>query len=138
MICKPKKVEFSEIWSFFGVGPEPPPLGNRPRKKDRERREAWQASVSACADTQRKLQSMWDDEATDAIVVFEVLDMCSSAFGMRQAMVVGPTRSLKSVADCEDKHLGDVPSLFAYPQYYCIKEGKEYGSTKAVEPRVGV
>lgn len=50
----------------------------------------------------------------DALVCFENLDMCSSRFGDRTCMVVGPSNTTK-LADLETRRLGDLPSNFQYP-----------------------
>ena len=63
----------------------------------------------------------------DAVVCFEVLQMDSSKFGHRQALIVGPGCTYK-VSDIEGAgfRLGDVPSRFAYPValWFSGKENK--------------
>jgi len=57
----------------------------------------------------------------EAIVCCECLDMCSSQFGQRSALVVGPSNSwtLDFIVDPENGfRLGDVPSRFQYPVAY--------------------
>lgn len=52
------------------------------------------------------------------LVLFENLDFCSSNFGQRTALIVGPgcTYTLEQAAG---NRLGDVPSRFQYPVAYC-------------------
>lgn len=57
-----------------------------------------------------------------AVVLFENVDLCSSHLGERTAMVVGPTCTYKTVADCEGHHLHDLPSMRQYPQVWCPAE----------------
>lgn len=54
------------------------------------------------------------------IVVLEVLQMDSSAFGHRTALRVGPERTftLDDVLDTPGYRLGTTPSQFHYPLYY--------------------
>ncbi len=52
------------------------------------------------------------------IVCFENLQMDSSAFGARTAVMVGPTCTYKSVDELREGHLGQVPSMFQYPTCY--------------------
>lgn len=55
----------------------------------------------------------------EAVVCFMNEAMDSSSFGERQALVVGPSNTFKSVADCEGKWLKDLPSQRQYPQNWC-------------------
>lgn len=52
--------------------------------------------------------------ADTGVVVFEYLDMNSSQYGNRTAMICGPQRSYTLEEACEGR-LGDVPSRFEYP-----------------------
>jgi hypothetical protein len=64
------------------------------------------------------LKNMVATEGTDGIMVYEVLDMSSSAFGARHFMVFGPTRTYKTAEAAADGHLNDLPSQRAYPTAY--------------------
>lgn len=55
----------------------------------------------------------------EAVVVFENVDFCSSQFGARSALPVGPSNTFKSVSDTEGKWLNDLPSQRQYPQAFC-------------------
>ena len=55
----------------------------------------------------------------EAVVIFENVAFDSSAFGDRQALVVGPSNTFKSVEFCEGKWLNDLPSQRQYPQAFC-------------------
>jgi hypothetical protein len=56
----------------------------------------------------------------EAVVCMENLDMCSSQFGARTAMIVGPgcTYQLSQIETLPNFRLGDVPSRFQYPTAY--------------------
>jgi len=56
----------------------------------------------------------------EALVMFENQDFCSSEFGRRQCLVVGPSNTFKSVEDCKGKWLNDLPSQRQYPASYCL------------------
>ena len=53
-----------------------------------------------------------------ALVLFENVQMDSSAFGRRTALAVGPNCTYKSVAACEGRWLNDSPSQRQYPQKF--------------------
>jgi hypothetical protein len=61
-----------------------------------------------------KLSNARQTQGTDALVLFENLDMCSSHLGERTALRVGPGCSL-SLEQAAEQHLGSVPSIFQYP-----------------------
>jgi len=54
----------------------------------------------------------------DAVVMFENVQLDSSALGRRTALVVGPGRTAKSVEACAGKWLNDLPSQRQYPQCF--------------------
>jgi hypothetical protein len=54
-----------------------------------------------------------------ALVVFENLDMSSSALGERSVLIVGPNRTYKTPEACEGQRIGDVPSRFKYATQFC-------------------
>lgn len=54
----------------------------------------------------------------EGVVVFENQMMGSSELGMRSAVVVGPSNTYKSIADCEGKWINDLPSRRQYASYY--------------------
>lgn len=65
-------------------------------------------------DTQEKIcQQIIHYDATH-VVLAENIDMCSSQFGKRTAMLVGPNNTYKTVEECEGKWLGDLPSVRQY------------------------
>lgn len=61
---------------------------------------------------------------TDGVACMTVLDMSSSSLGMRTALVFGPERSCKT-EELPNRHLGDVPSRFQYPEFCWFKPGCE-------------
>lgn len=68
------------------------------------------------AETFQAIQRAWrSNQTATALVRFTVQDFCSSMRGHRQFLFVGPDNSIKSWEDSQDKHLGDVPSRFHYP-----------------------
>jgi hypothetical protein len=56
-----------------------------------------------------------DLPGTDGAVVFENLQLDSSALGQRTAVVYGPGRSAKTYAELGATHLNDLPSRRQYP-----------------------
>lgn len=66
------------------------------------------------------------------IVVLEVLQMDSSAYGHRTALRVGPERTftLESVLDTPGFLLGTTPSQFHYPIYYAKHPGRSKTTTE--------
>jgi len=82
--------------------------------------------------TQAELLELFDSEVhaqvallaslagTSHIVVVENEDMCSSHFGARSALAVGPGRTFtfEQASDVAFR-TGDVPSRFQYPRFYC-------------------
>ncbi len=52
------------------------------------------------------------------VVCFENLQMDSSAFGARTALMVGPTCTYKTVDEIRERRLGELPSVFQYPTCY--------------------
>jgi hypothetical protein len=67
------------------------------------------------------IQRLAQSEDTTGLVVFENLQMDSSQFSNRTAMVVGPTRTYKTVEACEGQHLYDLPSQRQYATCYWSK-----------------
>lgn len=61
------------------------------------------------------LQAKLADPQVEHIVVYECLQMDSSSFGARTALVVGPTWTYRTLAEAAAGRLGDVPSRFQYP-----------------------
>lgn len=63
----------------------------------------------------------------EAVVCMEVLQMDSSCFGMRSALIVGPDCSyqLAQIETHPNFRLGDVPSRFQYPTAYWLVTPKE-------------
>jgi len=57
----------------------------------------------------------------EGMIVFENIQMDSSAFGDRSAVIYGPSCTLKSPADVDGKWLGDLPSQRKYPVYFVPK-----------------
>lgn len=64
------------------------------------------------------------------LVMFENLAMDSPNLGARTAVMVGG-EMFKTVADCQGKRLGDVPSRFQYPLAAYVK-GDEHWDEKAI------
>lgn len=66
-------------------------------------------------------------EGVEAVVCMEVLQMDSSCFGMRSALIVGPgcTLQLAEIETHPNFRLGDVPSRFQYPTAYWLVAPKE-------------
>jgi hypothetical protein len=52
------------------------------------------------------------------VVCFENLQMDSSAFGARTALMVGPTCTYKTVDEIREHRMGELPSVFQYPTCY--------------------
>jgi len=52
------------------------------------------------------------------VVVFENLQMDSSNFGHRSALMIGAQCENKTIDDIRERRLGDVPSRFQYPVHY--------------------
>jgi hypothetical protein len=73
-------------------------------------------------DTHDQLVSLAEGEGTDALVVFERLDlgMLLKDGPVLKVLAVGPSRTY-SLGDCqkEGTHLGEVPSQFLYPTKVC-------------------
>lgn len=69
----------------------------------------------------RPIRDLLDQEHVQGIVVFENLQMDSSQFGNRGAVIYGTTCTYKTVEECAAGRLGDVPSRFAYPVAYVAK-----------------
>lgn len=59
-------------------------------------------------------------EGVEAVICFENLDMWSSQFGLRTAMIVGPSCTYQLATLGPDFRLGDVPSRFQYPTAYWL------------------
>lgn len=59
-------------------------------------------------------------DGVEAVVLMENLDFCSSQFGHRTALIVGPscTYQLSQIETLPNFRLGDVPSRFQYPTAY--------------------
>lgn len=67
-------------------------------------------------------------EDVSHIVVYENMDFCSSSFGKRTAMAVGPGCTYKDVGEASKGWLNDLPSQRQYPVAYANVEdyhGKE-------------
>ena len=56
------------------------------------------------------------------LVSWEVLTMDSSRFGERCATVFGPDNTFKSINECENRWLRDLPSGRQYPVAYVTSE----------------
>lgn len=77
-----------------------------------------------CKATVETLQRAWKHNNTaTALVRFVVQDLCSSMAGHTQYLFVGPDNSIKSWEEAQDKHLGDVPSRFHYPDIAILLPG---------------
>jgi hypothetical protein len=75
-----------------------------------------------------QILSLAQSNPTDkGLVVFENIDMSSPNLGQRSVMVVGPSRTYKTIEECEGQHLGDVPSRFQYATKFWRKEGRANG-----------
>ena len=68
------------------------------------------------------------EPATTGLVRFENLDFNSSQFGTQTIMCVGPTRTYKTIEECEGKHLYDLPSQRQYAVAYWRKEASHDGA----------
>jgi hypothetical protein len=71
-------------------------------------------------DTLRSTLERYPD--AEALVCFENLAFDSSAFGDRSAVVVGPSNTFRSVADCVGKWLNDLPSQRQYASAWVSRE----------------
>ena len=74
-------------------------------------------------------------EATH-IAVFEVLQMDSSSSGQCSAVCVGgPDSAYRTLKEAAAGRLGDIPSQFSYPTYYCEfdSRGAEYASEEEAD-----
>lgn len=72
--------------------------------------------------TMKELCDMFDKSVHEAIeriskrddvshvVVFENQDFCSSEFGKRTAMIIGPGCTYKTLDDIKNRYLNDLPS----------------------------
>lgn len=56
------------------------------------------------------------------VVLWVVLQMDSSRFGDSMVLIIGPSNTYKTVADCEGKWLGDLPSERRYPVAFITRE----------------
>lgn len=70
----------------------------------------------------QRLKDTFLSDETEGFVVFECVQMDSSHFGERTAVVFGPHRTLKRPEDAEGKWLNDLPSQRQYPSYFVRKE----------------
>jgi len=106
-------------WSSFigraaGTRPESPDRWRQRTKRRAEAQEKWDAWHQYIADIVRLAR----DPGTEALVLFENVQMDSSQFGRQTVMCVGPERTYKSVAEIEGRWLGDLPSERQYPGFW--------------------
>ncbi len=73
-------------------------------------------------ETRAALENNLARKDVDGMVVFENIQMDSSAFGRRTSMIYGSGCTYKKPEDCEGQHLNDLPSQRQYPQYLYRKE----------------
>jgi len=73
-----------------------------------------------------QIKEMLERKDTVGMVMFENLDLTSSHIGERTAMIVGPNYTYKSVAECQGRHLGQVPSVFQYPLAAYVKSDDDW------------
>lgn len=66
-------------------------------------------------DTHAQLEEMLGRDSATGIVAFENLQMDSSSFGARSAVIVGPTCTFTSIEACSTIWLKDLPSERQYP-----------------------
>lgn len=79
------------------------------------------------------LKANYEKKGTQGIVVFENLQMDSSNFGQRTALIYGPGCSYPTLDALREGRLGDVPSRFQYPTFYAEKEAKKPKAPPVVE-----
>lgn len=127
MKTKLREVSRDELFDLF----KEKPLVQRRRKKDGEPMVnsygdpvmEWNGKPEEVpAETRAALESNLAREDVDGMIVFENLQMDSSAFGRRTAMIYGPGCTYKKPEDCEGQHLNDLPSQRQYPQYVYRKK----------------
>ena len=68
------------------------------------------------------------------IVCYENLQMDSSAFGQRTAMIYGPKCSYKTLETTLAGHLDDLPSQRQYPTAYHVKVAAGSGGNGDINP----
>jgi hypothetical protein len=72
---------------------------------------------------QDELEEKWTDDGVAGFVCYENLQMDSSEFGKRDALVFGPGFTFNSAKHAVrvTPRFGNVPSNFKYPVAYCVK-----------------
>lgn len=73
------------------------------------------------SDVHDQISTLLDRPDVAGVVCFENLDIESPSLGHRAALIYGPGCTAKNISDLRDRHLGDVPSRFQYPNYYYAK-----------------
>ncbi len=68
-----------------------------------------------------RIKQMLERPDVTGMCIYEVLQMDSSAFGCRSAMIFGPGCTSPDAEHATQNHLGSVPSRFAYPKYIHLK-----------------
>lgn len=82
----------------------------------------WQELLDLFDDTVHDaLQKLRDSDGVDGLVVFENVNLSSSAIGKRTALAYGPDCTYHELDDVEGKYLNDLPSQRQEPRYYYRK-----------------
>lgn len=106
---------------------EPPPFRGGVKAKEKARRD-WlreeEEYKGRVAERLNKMQLQMDEEGTEGLVGYEILDMGSSSLGSRKSLPAGKIWAhLKSLDEVlaeasPGRPLGETPSVFHYPQYF--------------------
>lgn len=62
-----------------------------------------------------RIKELAQNPRTSHLVLFENQDFCSSRFGAKSLMQIGPDCTYKTLSDVEGHHLNDLPSQRQYP-----------------------
>jgi hypothetical protein len=77
------------------------------------------------------LEAQMRKPGVEAVVIFECVQMDSSSFGNRTALIVGDPYTFKSVEACEGKWIKDLPSQREYAQsFYRVPKGECGGAVR--------
>ena len=93
------------------IDPASPNVAKRARAKAQKAWDEWQAYVMA-------IVNLAHEPETEGLVLYVNMQFDSSQFGRQTVMCYGPSRTYKTVAECDGKFLYDMPSQRQYPQAY--------------------
>ena len=72
-------------------------------------------------DVHEAIASALDRPDVLGMVCFENLDIATRECGHRSALIYGPGCENKTLDALRERHLGDVPSVFQWPNFYYAK-----------------